>query len=52
MYLSYKLNDKSGFRGAISEKIEKFEPWFFMFFGVFHFHRIWGLLDRKSYADF
>ncbi|MCH5270235.1 MAG: hypothetical protein J1E83_05745 [Lachnospiraceae bacterium] len=23
-----------------------------MFFGVFHLHRIWGLIDRKSYADF
>ena len=34
------------------KKIELFEPWFFMFFGVFHLHRIWGLLDRKSYADF
>ena len=34
------------------KKIEMFEPWFFMFFGVFHLHRIWGLLDRKSYADF
>ena len=34
------------------KKIEMFEPWFFMFFGVFHLHRIWGLIDRKSYADF
>lgn len=34
------------------KKIEAFEPWFFIFFGVFHLHRIWGLLDRKSYADF
>lgn len=34
------------------KKIELFEPWFFMFFGVFHLHRIWGLFDRKSYADF
>lgn len=34
------------------KKIEAFEPWFFLFFGVFHLHRIWGLLDRKSYADF
>ena len=33
------------------KKIEMFEPWFFMLFGVFHLHRIWGLLDRKSYAD-
>ena len=34
------------------ERIKAFEPWFFMFFGAFHLHRIWGLLDRKSYADF
>jgi hypothetical protein len=23
-----------------------------MFFGVFHIHRIWGLLDRRGYSDF
>lgn len=34
------------------KNIEKFEPWIFMFFGVFHLHRIWGLFDRKLYADF
>lgn len=34
------------------KKIEVFEPWFFLFFGVFHLHRIWGLIDRNSYADF
>lgn len=34
------------------QKIEIFEPWVFLFFGVFHLHRIWGLFDRKSYADF
>ena len=34
------------------KKIEIWEPWFFLFFGVFHLHRIWGLLDPKSYADF
>lgn len=28
------------------------EPWIFLFFGVFHLHRIWGLLDRRAYADF
>lgn len=33
-------------------KIEFYEPWFFIFFGIFHMHRIWGLIDRKSYADF
>lgn len=34
------------------KKIEFYEPWFFLFFGVFHLHRIWGMIDRKSYADF
>ena len=34
------------------KKIYSFEPWFFIFFGVFHFHRIWALLDRVSYASF
>ncbi len=33
-------------------KIEIYEPWFFIFFGIFHLHRIWGIIDRKSYADF
>lgn len=33
-------------------KIEIFEPWIFLIFGAFHLHRIWGFLDRKSYADF
>ena len=33
-------------------KIKAFEPWVFIFFGVFHLHRIWGLIDRKTYADF
>ncbi|MBR5091510.1 MAG: hypothetical protein IK093_18970 [Ruminiclostridium sp.] len=34
------------------KKIYFFEPWFFLFFGVFHLHRIWGLIDRESYAAF
>lgn len=33
-------------------KILSFEPYFFMFFGMFHLHRIWGLIDRNSYARF
>ena len=33
-------------------KIKRFEPWFFMFFGLFHGHRVWGLLDRGGYAAF
>lgn len=33
-------------------KILMWEPWFFMAFGLFHLHRIWGLVDRNSYAHF
>lgn len=33
-------------------KIYFYEPWFFILFGLFHMHRIWGIIDRKSYADF
>lgn len=33
------------------KKIYCCEPWFFMFFGLFHLHRIWGLFDRESYAS-
>lgn len=29
-----------------------FEPIVFLFFGVFHLHRIWGLVSRESYARF
>ncbi len=34
------------------KKIYVWEPWFFIFFGVFHLHRIWALYDRRSYASF
>ncbi|MDE6909046.1 MAG: hypothetical protein K2P44_00995 [Lachnospiraceae bacterium] len=34
------------------KKIAFYEPWFFLLFGIFHLHRIWGMIDRKSYADF
>lgn len=34
------------------KKILAYEPWFFMFFGLFHLHRIWGLIDRITYAEF
>lgn len=34
------------------KKIKVFEPWFFIFFGLFHLHRIWGLIDRTAYATF
>lgn len=33
-------------------KLYCFEPWIFIFFGLFHLHRIWGLIDRNSYALF
>ena len=28
------------------------EPWFFLFFGLFHLHRLWALVDRERYAGF
>lgn len=34
------------------KKVEFYEPCFFLLFGVFHLHRIWGMIDRKSYAGF
>ena len=34
------------------QEIRPFEPWFFILFGLFHLHRVWGLLDRESYAAF
>ena len=36
----------------IVKKIYWFEPLFFLFFGIFHLHRIWGILDRKAYDEF
>lgn len=36
----------------MSKVIKKWEPYFFMAFGLFHLHRIWGLVDRKGYAYF
>ena len=36
----------------MERKILAWEPWFFMLFGLFHLHRIWGLIDRDSYAAF
>lgn len=33
-------------------KIYAWEPWFFLFFGLFHLHRVWGLVDREGYASF
>ena len=34
------------------KKVYRYEPWFFLFFGIFHLHRMWGLIDRASYAAF
>lgn len=34
------------------KEIYSYEPWFFIFFGLFHLHRIWGLVDRDAYATF
>ncbi len=36
----------------MEKRIYSWEPWFFIFFGLFHMHRIWALLDRSSYASF
>ena len=36
----------------MKKKIYAWEPWFMMFFGLFHLHRIWALVDRESYASF
>ena len=36
----------------LTKKIYLWEPWFFIFFGLFHIHRIWALIDRASYASF
>ncbi len=44
--------DREFMRGRTSKVIYIWEPWFFIFFGVFHLHRIWGLFDRGSYAGF
>ena len=30
----------------------KFESLFFLFFGLFHIHRIWAFIDSKSYNKF
>ena len=38
--------------GKTARPIHWFEPWFFLLFGLFHLHRVWGLLDRDGYAAF
>lgn len=39
-------------REKVKKRIMVWEPWFFITFGLFHLHRIWGLIDRNSYAGF
>lgn len=34
------------------KKVLVWEPWFFIAFGLFHLHRLWGLIDRKAYSTF
>lgn len=34
------------------KRIRWFEPWVFLWFGVFHLHRVWGFGDREAYAAF
>ena len=34
------------------KRIYFWEPWFFVFFGLFHMHRVWALTDRNAYASF
>ena len=39
----------------MEKRIFVWEPYFFMFFGLFHLHRIFfggGLIDRSAYAEF
>lgn len=36
----------------MEKRILVWEPCFFVFFGLFHLHRIWGLIDRNSYTAF
>lgn len=36
----------------MKREVSAWEPWFFIAFGLFHLHRIWGLIDRNSYARF
>ena len=39
-------------KGQKVKRIYAWEPWFFIFFGLFHMHRIWALIDRETYASF
>ena len=35
-----------------NKNIYFWEPYFFIVFGLFHLHRIWGLIDRSGYSNF
>lgn len=47
-----KQRERIQYFEVFMKRIMFYEPWFFIFFGVFHLHRIWGLLDRNAYSDF
>jgi hypothetical protein len=36
----------------MDKRILAWEPWFFMAFGLFHLHILWGLIDRSAYTGF
>lgn len=36
----------------MERKILIWEPWCFIAFGLFHLHRVWGLIERDFYAEF
>ena len=52
--MKFRFAEVDGSEGkhVMERKILAWEPWFFMLFGLFHLHRIWGLIDRDSYAAF
>ena len=35
-----------------TKKINFWEPYFFIVFGIFHLHRVWALIDRNGYSNF
>ena len=48
----YLYNEKEKECMHNKSKIYWFEPIIFIFFGLFHLHRIWALFDKNSYAEF
>lgn len=52
-YIKLRVRNTNSIGGIMAKsKIYFYEPWFFILFGIFHMHRIWGIIDRDSYADF